>query len=581
MASLGRLQQRSFEAVLGRLASASANRPSIVFCACAVTMVGSVLLGGGTRGGFLSDAILELLAIPALYLVVSSLTDALRSSTQVPRSAGWALLLCFAIALLPLLQLVPLPPWIWTRLPGREAIVSIFKLVGGEGNWMPISVSPTATWLSFLSLLPPMAIFLGAIQLGYRERRRLSLVVISVGIISAFLGLIQVAQGPTSHLRFFATLNKTDAVGFFANRNDFAALLYVVLLFAGAWAIDIAIAGVSLRNLSRAGSIVRPTAAFLGLIILIATEAMARSRAGLVLTIVALAGMLAMASAERRNAYGIGPRKLLLGATALAVMLAVQFALYRVLDRFAVEPLEDARVTFARDTVSAAAAVTPFGAGIGSFVPVYAMFEEPSDTIGNVYINHAHNDFLEVWLETGFLGMALFAAFMIIVGLRSVELWWRPPDKATELDRLLMRAATMAIALLLAHSFVEYQLRAGAMMAILAFCCALLIEPFAVADKAVMTAAQGKRVSVAPKQTDSLPKTTSSLGSTQVSSGTPAQTAEMSQPLPQQPAGRWGEELEWPAEWQKSKVQKPPDAPSQSSRADPTIATSKPTTKNM
>ena len=539
-------------------------------------MVGSLLLGGGTRGGFLSDAILELLAIPALYLVVASLIDALRSSTPVPRSAGWALMLCFAIALLPLLQLVPLPPWIWTRLPGREAMVSIFELVGGQGNWMPISVSPTATWLSFLSLLPPMAIFLGAIQLDYRERRRLSLVVIAVGIISAFLGLIQVAQGPTSHLRFFATLTKEDTVGFFANRNHFAALLYAVLLFAGAWAIAIAIKGVSLRNLSRAASIVRPTAAFLVLIVLIATEAMARSRAGLVLTIVALAGMLAMAAAERRNASGIGPRKLLLGATVLAVMLTVQFALYRVLDRFAVEPLEDARLTFARETVGAASAFMPFGAGIGTFVPVYAMFEEPSDTIGNVYINHAHNDFLEVWLETGFLGMALFGAFMIIVAGRSVELWWRPPDKATELDRLLMRAATLAIALLIAHSFVEYHLRTGAMMAILAFCCALLIEPLAVADKAIMTGAQPSRVSARPKQTDSLRKTTTSLGSTQGSSGTPAQSTEISQPLPQQPAGRWGEEIEWPADWQKSKVQKPPDAPPRSDGAGPAPGTTEP-----
>ncbi len=90
-----------------------------------------------------------------------------------------------------------------------------------------------------------------------------------------------------------------------------------------------------------------------------------------------------MAFAERRNASGIGPGKLLLGATLLAVMLAVQFTLYRILDRFAVEPLEDARLTFARNTIGAASAFMPFGAGVGTFVPVYAMFEEPSDTIAN------------------------------------------------------------------------------------------------------------------------------------------------------------------------------------------------------
>jgi O-antigen ligase len=532
-------------------------------------MVGSLLLGGGTRGGYLSDAILELLAIPALLLVVSSLIDALRRNTPVPRSTSWALMLGFAIAVLPLLQLVPLPPWIWTKLPGREAIVAIFDLVGGQGNWMPISVSPNATWLSLLSLLPPMAIFFGAIQLGYRERRGLSLVVISVGIISAFLGLIQVAQGPTGQLRFYPTTSNTEAVGFFANRNDFAALLYAVLLFVGAWAIDIAYKAVSWRHVSRAISMVILTAAFLVLIVLIATEAMARSRAGLVLTIVALAGVLAMAFAERRKASGIGPGKLLLGATLLAVMLAAQFTLYRILDRFAVEPLEDARVTFARETVGAASVFMPFGAGVGTFVPVYAMFEQPSDTIANsnVYINHAHNDFLEIWLETGVLGIALFGVFVIILGFRSVELWWRPPDKAGELDRSLMRAATLAIALLIAHSFVEYPLRTGAIMAIFAFCCALLIEPLAVAEDAIMAAAEPKRVRVPRQQVENVGKTTIPLSSNQVSSAIPAQPSEVLQPLPRLPAGRWGEEIVWPAEWQKSKVQKPPDAASQSTAA--------------
>jgi O-antigen ligase len=316
-----------------------------------------------------------------------------------------------------------------------------------------------------------------------------------------------------------------------------------------------------------------PTAALLVLIVLIATEAMARSRAGLALTIVAVAGIFAMASAERRNASGIGPSKLLLGATLLAVMLIIQFTLYRVIDRFAVEPFADARVTFARDTASAAAAFLPFGAGVGTFVPVYAMFEEPSDTIGNdsaignVYINHAHNDFLEVLLETGLFGMALFVVFVIVLGFRSVELWWRPPDKAGELDRLLMRAAPVAIALLMAHSVVEYPLRTGAMMAIFAFSCALLFEPLAVGEDPMMATAESGRVGVPPKQTEGLPKTTISLGATQYSSAMPARSAEISQPLPQQPAGRWGEEIEWPTEWQRSNVQEPPNAPSRSGEA--------------
>src|SRR5262249_7719605 len=153
----------------------------------------------------------------------------------------------------------------------------------------------------------------------YQERRRLSLVVIAVGIVSAFVGLTQVSQGPTSRLRFFAFTNDAEAVGFFANRNHFAAFLYTVLLFTAAWAADIAFKTGSWSDLRRKPArIVAPTVAFLVLIVLIVTEAMARSRAGLVLTIAALAGVFTLAAADRRNPSGARPSKLLLGATIFA-----------------------------------------------------------------------------------------------------------------------------------------------------------------------------------------------------------------------------------------------------------------------
>ena len=188
---------------------------------------------------------------------------------------------------------------------------------------MPISVAPSATWLSFLSLLPPITIFLGVIQLSYRDRRQLSLLVIAGGLVSAFVGLMQVAEGPGSPLRFFAITNDSEAVGFFANRNHFAALTYVVLLFAAAWAIDLGFKTGSLsdtRNL-KVGRIVALTFTLLALVVLIATEATARSRAGLILTIVALAGVFVLAFADRRNASGITPGKLLLGAVMVAIII--------------------------------------------------------------------------------------------------------------------------------------------------------------------------------------------------------------------------------------------------------------------
>jgi O-antigen ligase len=422
---------------------------------------------------------------------------------------------------------------------------------------MPMSVSPNATWLSLLSLISPLAIFFSVIQLGYQERRRLSQFVIALGVAGAFVGLTQVAQGPTSPLRFFAFTNDKEAVGFFANRNHFAALLYAVLLFTAAWAIDVAFKTRLWRRVRGEHRILVLTAVFMVVVILITTETMARSRAGLILTIAALAGIFAMAVTDRRNASGAAAPKLLLGATALAIVLAVQFGLYRIMDRFTVDPLADARLHYARNTIRAAKTFMPLGAGVGTFVPVYKMFESPSDTFPNVYANHAHDDVLEVWLETGLVGAILLVLFVIWSGIRSMKIWTGPEPNGSGLDHSLIRAATIVIWLLIAHSFVDYPLRTGAMMAIFAFSCALLIEPLAPAEDTMTSTAERDRIRARRKGAQNSHGTAVNLSSSQVSSAARTDETQISDPRLPQPGGRWGGDIDWPAEWQKPAEQNP------------------------
>ena len=529
-------------------------RPSLVFGFGAFTLVTALLLGGGTRGGFLSDAILQLLAIPALLIAVSSLVALPR--TRIKRPAEWALIFCLAIMLLPMLQLIPLPPWMWTRLPHRENIVTVFDLLGRPLPWLPVSVAPNATWLSALSLLPPIAVFLCVLQLGYRERRSLSLIFIGVGIVGAFLGLTQVAQGPASPLRFFAFTNENEAVGFFANRNHFAALLYVLLLYSAAWATDVALAvgNLSNRRSLEASSILALTASFLILIVVIAAESISRSRAGLGLMIVAMFGSFALPLATRRGPAGAGTVKVISVSMIVAMLLVIQFALYRILDRFSIDPLTDARPTFVRNTIKAAMAYMPFGSGFGTFVSVYPTFERPQDTIATVYANHAHNDLVEVWLEGGAVAIILMTAFVAWLALRFRQFWWQPPTNVRLIDILLARAATLAIALVIAHSLVDYPLRTDAMMAVLAFSCALLIEPVRAAETATVAAPNERVV-----RRESVPMLNPPVVSVPDPRNSPpppplpAESRELETPVAPAPSGRWGEEIAWPEQWSNRK----------------------------
>ena len=62
------------------------------------------------------------------------------------------------------------------------------------------------------------------------------------------------------------------------------------------------------------------------------------------------------------------------------------------------------------------------GSGFGTFQAVYAMHETPA-TMLSEYVNHAHNDWLELWLEGGIPAAMLMAAFVILFFWQAARIW--------------------------------------------------------------------------------------------------------------------------------------------------------------
>jgi len=513
-----------------------------LLCAC-------VLLGGATRSGFVGDILLQVLAVPILLVGFDRhlrAIDAARRPGAGGRAAIW--LACLALAI-PLIQLVPLPPSIWMRLPGHGLVAEVQGAIGGGPGWRPVTVSPEATWLGALSLLPPFALFLMTVQLSFRERARLVLVLLAAVLVSAVLGLLQVAQGPESPLRFFEFTNRTEAVGFFANRNHFAALLYTGLLLAMPWTVAAARElAVSVEGRRAKAPVILPALAiFIVLVLLISAQLMTRSRAGLAMTIAAVLGGGLLSASDPRGQM-LSARRVLAAGFTVAVMFSAQFALYRVMERLGADPLKDARIPFARNTVEAALAFMPFGSGAGTFVPVYATYEKPADTMV-AYANRAHNDYLELWLETGMLGMVLALAFLVWLAMRGLAAWRAFPDRSEPIDRLLARAAAMGILLLLAHSAFDYPLRTGAMLAVFALSCALLVEPprIAIGD-------QGAGIGHREREAERRPSRSRRLRDAEIAharaSAHPTDAADTG--LLSRPRGmqRWTTDQAWPEAWQ-------------------------------
>ena len=509
------------------------------FTAASGFVLACLVMGGGAAAGFLSDVLIQLLAIPVL--LVSAWRYLEVPAAKRPR---WALTLAVMVLAVPAVQLVPLPPAVWTLLPGRQLLVDAYMLLNSELPWAPISVAPTATWLSLVSLLPPLAVFLATLLMSFRQRRQLTVWMLAFGAVSVFLGLSQVAEGPTSPLRFFTNTNPTEAVGFFANRNHFAALLYVMILLAAAWASDTAaqLLTAPAQRRFEARIILPMMASFTLLVVFVAGEILSRSRAGLGLTIIALLGAFVLLYSDRRRMSGMTSARLLLGLAVLMALLLVQLGLYRVLERFADDPLADGRIPFARNTIEAALAFFPVGSGIGTFTMVYPVFEKTGDLLANTFANHAHNDLLELWLEAGVPGVVVAALCFIWILRQTVRVWRVGNWGAGAVDLLLARAASFAIGLIVVHSLFDYPLRTGAMMTLVAFCCALLTTPAGhthLGDDAIESDT-GRREPVtrpAPAMAEPGPVRSPSLG-----------------------GERWGRGVDWPDAWRR---------PSNAPRASP------------
>lgn len=428
-------------------------------------MVASLLVGGGTRQGLWSDAVLQLASLPLITIAFMSIQDvrAIRAPLTV---------IGLTIAL-PLAYTVPLPPEVWVLLPGRDRIADTLHDFSIALPWMPISLDPGATWRAMVALLPPIAVFLCVVQLGLRSRRSLTLLLVGFGLFSVFIGLAQVMQGSGSPLRLYPITNPSESVGFFANRNHYAALLFCLIPFAAAW-----IVGMS-RDQPQ-GRLTWVLGGGFVIVAMIVGVAMARSRAGVLLAVAAvvLSFVLAVPSSDSTRKTKLASNGLfaLAALVAVASVLSLHFGFRGLAGRFQDGLVDEFRILIASATAEAALAFQPIGSGFGTFVSIYQMFETP-DAIIQSYVNHAHNDWIELWLEGGWLAVAILVTFLVWFGRATLNAWTRAPEKTSALDALLPRAASVAAIGLLIHSTVDYPLRTTALMVTFAYSCALLVPP--------------------------------------------------------------------------------------------------------
>lgn len=438
-----------------------------------VLLLASLLFGGSSLPGLWVHTLLHLIALIVLVPLMTLFVRDYRATTI----RNITFLLLGAIVAIPLVQQVPIPPGIWRALPGRDVLVSPDVMAGDA--WRPITLSPTATWSSFFSLFPLIGVFIGTWLLSWPERRILCKVLLGFGVFSALLGILQLGAGPDSALRFYEITSAEDPVGFFGSRNNFAALLYSLLPLAVVWVVVAIQQGPESPKLA---SHLSGIIALAGCVVLfLMTLFLARSRAGFGLGLLALIASLAMSVRWRGNRSAPRSRTLLWSIIGFALLVAGFYGLDRVLPRFDVEEILQYRSVIAQTTREAVWHFFPVGTGMGTFQGVYQMFEKPGSIVPSI-VNRAHNEYLELLLETGVFGAILFLGFLAWFIAMLAKVFAKDGHDSSAMDRMLQRAAALIVVLLLIHSSVDFVLRTSAIAGILAFALAMLLEPIRRSD---------------------------------------------------------------------------------------------------
>jgi len=409
------------------------------------------IAGGGGVGAAISNLAVQGAALIVLFANFSAVTQFCR---EAPR---WLLLLVGCSMALPLVQIIPLPPSIWTHLPGRDLVVQSLQLIGQDERWAPLSIAPARTFIAFLGLVPPFTVLILSWQLSPSERRMIIPLLLCLGACSVIIGAIQLISGGTAAMIQVEAYGSPDLHGFFANRNSSGLFFVITLIALVVWSFS--------ERRRRSSLLIAATTALLLLLCLVLT----RSRSSMALGILILP---VLGYALFNKSMQTQKSLLVAGVLGAGVLVAGIFVLSALgnsqvkssIDRFT--SIEDVRPLIWQDTLSAIKRYGVIGSGMGTFDEVFQV-DESLEYLDPLRAGRAHNDWLEIALEAGVAGVLLalgWTGWILSAGVIALK----------RRNAVIPVGAFAILACMALQSILDYPLRNEALLCTAALALALL-----------------------------------------------------------------------------------------------------------
>jgi O-antigen ligase len=352
------------------------------------------------------------------------------------------------------MQVVPLPLSLLRVLsPARAEAVAALDLIGAKLNFASLSVSPAATFQSFLLVCGYLIIFLLVRELTWRFDDSCWLAIwpmVAIGALEAGLGLCQYFGGTGEQVRW----------GTYANHNHYAGFLEMALPFAVVYPVVLL-----RRSRSRGHSPLAPALGACGVWalagLMFAGIIYSFSRMGFIAALSSLFVMGTLAFGTRQLSWVASSRKRQIVTVALVAALVLAGFVFLPPDKLILRFAQlvstdgltaDGRTGLWAETIPSIRAYPFFGCGLGGYETAFMRFKVSGPLVTDDF---AHNDYLQLLAEFGVVGFAIGATLAFSVVRIAVRRAVRSTDPGA---RYFAVAGAGALAAILLHSLADFNL---------------------------------------------------------------------------------------------------------------------------
>jgi O-antigen ligase len=332
-------------------------------------------------------------------------------------------------------------------------------IIGRSFNLATISYAPLtslAWWIFLLGLFLFFLVFRESITSG-RDLKILLSIVLAVSFLEAIYGLFQ-ALVPSLGVLWVDYIQAYlgDARGTFINRNHFAGFMEMTLplglaymMAMGNWRKKMSLKAMMSSD--------RPNFQFflcIGLVVMTLALLFSRSRAGIfggVLGFITFALLMRSSSGELPRSFWV----MISAIVGMVAFYSIKIGIDPVLERFLRISKDTTRLDIWRDSL-AMIKDNPFGIGLAAFKRVFPVYNL-SNFSGSQFI-YLHNDYLQLLVETGWIGFLTLAGGFYIFLVKSILKVRKMRLQSDPMRYFVAIGALSGIVSIAFHSFFDFNL---------------------------------------------------------------------------------------------------------------------------